>query len=105
MANIVKGEQYSVAFLLRANGSAVTPENINGVRIMLGDQMATYPDGALTYSSDDGTWRFPLTQETTYKIVGSEVSYQAQIKIADRIYSRKPQTIKVDDTMFRTEWV
>lgn len=104
MAKIVKGESYSVAFKLKNNGNILTAENVEGVRIMLGSQMATYPDGTLTYNSDDQTWRFPLSQGTTYAITGASVEYQTQIKVAGSVYSSEKREITVCETMFRKEW-
>ena len=104
MAEIVKGEAYSVAFTLKNNGIVITNESVQGVRIMLGNQMATYPDGTLTYCADDQTWRFPLSQGTTYALTGETVDYQSQIMIAGEIFSSKKRQIKVNDTMFRKEW-
>lgn len=104
MAEIIKGEAYSVAFSLKNNGTAVTPETVDGVRIALGNQTASWPDGSLTYSTDDQTWRFPLSQANSYAIVGNEVNYQAQLKIAGEVFSSRKRKITVYDTMFRREW-
>ena len=104
MAKIVKGESYSVAFRLKNTGSIITPDNVEGGRIMLGSQMATYPDGTLTYSAEDQTWRFPLSQGTTYAITGATVEYQSQIKVAGNVYSSEKRQITVCETMFRKEW-
>lgn len=102
---IIKGESYSVAFMLKDNGEPITPETVQGVRIALGNQIATYPDGNLTFSNEDNTWRFPMSQKNTLSIQGKVMDYQAQVKIGTEIFSCKMQKITMDETMFRKEWV
>ena len=102
---IIKGASYSVAFRLKDNGTLITPETVQGVRIALGNQIATYPDGSLTFNSEDNTWRFPMSQKNTLSIQGMEMDYQAQIKIGNEIFPSKQQKIKMEETMFRKEWV
>lgn len=104
MATIVKGEAYRVAFTLKDNGTPITPEMVQGVRIALGNQIATYPTGSLTYSAEDGEWLFPMTQKNSYSFMGCEVDYQAQVKIDGEIFSAKKRKIVVEETMFRKEW-
>lgn len=101
---IIKGAQYSVAFTIRNNGVLVTSETVDGVRIALGNQIATYPDGSLTFSAEDSTWRFPMTQANTYALNGTSVEYQVQIKIGDEIFPSETQSVKLSDTMFRERW-
>ena len=103
--NIVKGEAYRVAFRLTDNGTVILPNMVEGVRIILGNQMATYPDGNLTFSTDDNTWRFPMSQKNTLSINGQSISYQVQVMIDGEIFSSKEKKIAIDDTMFRKEWV
>lgn len=104
MAETIKGEAYSVAFRLKNNGNPISDQVVDGVRIALNNQVASWPDGTLTYSTDDQTWRFPMTQANSYAMVGGSADYQAQIKIAGEVYSAKMRKIKVDETMFRKEW-
>ena len=105
MANsIVKGEAYRVAFTLKDNGTTIVPSMVQGVRIALGNQLATYPDGNLTFSNEDNTWRFPMSQKNSMSVSGNEVEYQVQVKIDGEIFSSKKMKIKIDDSMFRKEW-
>lgn len=104
MAEIIQGEAYSVAFTLINDGVVVTDQTVDGVRIALGNQTATYPDGTLTYDDTDQTWRFPLTQQNSYSMSGKETDYQAQIRIGTNIYSTRKQKITVYDSMFRGKW-
>ena len=104
-SSIVKGESYSVAFALKNNGEPILPESVQGVRIALGNQVATYPDGNLTFNSEDNTWRFPMSQKNTLSIQGTVMDYQAQVKIGNDIFSGKMKKITMDETMFRKEWV
>lgn len=104
MATIVKGESYRVAFVLKDNGTVITPEMVDGVRIALNNQIAVYPTGNLTFDSTDNTWQFPMTQKNSYMIMGDKADYQVQIKIAGEVFSSKKRNVVVDETMFRKEW-
>lgn len=105
MATIVKGESYRVAFTLKDNGTVITPSMVQGVRIALGNQIATYPNGNLTFETEDNTWQFPMTQKNSYSMMGNETDYQVQVKIDGEIFSSKKMKVVVDETMFRKEWI
>lgn len=108
MAELIKGTQCSLAFTLKdtmqGGGTLITPDNVDGVRIALGNQVSSYPDGTLTYSTDDQTWRFPLTQANSYAFVGNTVNFQVEVKIGDDIFPSAIASIKVLESMFRTRW-
>lgn len=53
--NIHKGEQYAIPFAIKVGDDDVTPENVSGVRIQIGDLMCEYPDGQLQFDSEEGT--------------------------------------------------
>lgn len=105
MSTIVKGDAYSVAFTVKSDDVIVTPDMVQGLRIALGNQIAEYPNGNLTFSSDDNTWRFPMTQKNTLSIKGKIMNYQSQAKIAGEIYTSDEMDIEISETMFRKEWV
>ena len=104
MAGIIKGAQYSLPFTIKADGTIVTNETVQGVRIALGNQVASWPDGALRYSSSDKTWRFPLTQKASYALRGTTVKYQVEVLISGDIFPSKTREITVDESIFRKEW-
>ena len=104
---IVKGAQYSVAFVLKNknNGRPITSDDVDGVRIALGNQVATYPDGTLTYSTEDSTWLFPMTQTNTRALVGQTVDYQVEIRTGNDIFPSAKQSCKLKESMFRERWI
>lgn len=104
MAGLIKGAAYSMPFTLKNNGVILTDSEVDAVRISLNGQVASWPDGTLRYSAEDATWRFPLTQHTSYAINGKTVSYQVEVKIAGEIFPSRIQEIKVEDSIFRREW-
>ena len=106
MAKIVKGESFKVAFTVKDidNGVTITPEMVDGVRIALGSQIATYPDGSLTFSTEDNTWRFPMSQKNTLSAVGKTFDYQVQVKIGEDVFSTDITPVTLEETMFRKEW-
>ena len=103
---IIKGEAYSIAFDIvdEESGEPITDEMVDGIRIALGHQVEEYPEGNLTYSAEDGTWRFPMSQCNTYSILDSKISYQVQIKIDGEIFSSEKEETIIESTMFRKEW-
>lgn len=102
---IIKGAQYAIAFSLKnKNGQTITDENVDGVRIALGNQVATYPDGALTFSTDDNTWRFPLSQANTRALKGQITNYQVEVRTGDDIYPSDMQALEIKESMFRERW-
>ena len=103
---IIKGEQYAIPFDITDTdtGEPITDEDVDGVRIALGHQVETYPDGNLVYSQEDQQWLFPMSQCNTYSILESEVSYQVQVKIDGEIFSSDKVRTIIGETMFRKEW-
>jgi len=102
--DIIKGESYTVPFVIKNDGVPVTNNDVDGVRIRLGNQIAYYPDGTLEFNPEDSTWDFPMTQKNTYSIIGKTIDYQVQVKINGDIHSSKETKIKIEETMFKTEW-
>lgn len=102
--DIIKGESYRVAFVLRDGNYVLTPEDVDEVRIALGNQIANYPTGTLTFDTEEKTWQFPMTQKNTYSFIGTTVDYQVQVKINDEVFSSKKTPIKIHESMFRKEW-
>ena len=102
---IIQGAQYAIAFTIKTkNGQTITDENVDGVRIALGNQVATYPDGALTYSAEDGAWLFPMTQTNSRALKGQTTGYQCEIRINDEIFPSPIQAVEIKDSMFRERW-
>lgn len=101
---IIKGESYSIPVVVKSDGQIVTDNMVQGIRIALGSQVATFPDGNLEYNAEEEAWMFPLTQRNAYTMSGSEVDYQVQVKINNEIFSSRIRKVKVYDTMFRKEW-
>lgn len=102
--DIIKGEAYRVSFTLRDGDYILTDEDVDEVRIALGNQIVRYPVGTLEYDAEEKTWYFPMTQKNTYSIIGTTMEYQAQVKISGEIFSSKKKSIKMEASMFRKEW-
>lgn len=102
--DIIKGESYKVPFVVKDNGNIVTSNDVDGVRIRLGNQIAYYPDGILEYNPEAQTWDFPMSQKNTYSIIGKTINYQVQVKINGEVHSSVETEIKIKESMFKTEW-
>ena len=65
--HIIQGDQYAIPFPVYLGQELVTPDNVEGVRIQLGDTLKEWPDdnGDLTYDGDRGVWCWPVTEEQT----------------------------------------
>ena len=101
---IIKGESYKIPFVLKNDGEPVTNNDVDGVRIRLGNQVAYYPDGILEYNPESATWDFPMSQKNTYSIIGKTINYQVQVKINGDVHSSDETAIKIKESMFKTEW-
>ena len=100
--NVIKGEAYKIAIVIKNGTELITPNNCDGIRVAFANQIETYPDGDITYSN--GEWLFPLSQDMSYRIKGTESTYQVQVKIGTDVFSSTKQKVRVDETMFREVW-
>ena len=62
---MVQGDAYSIDVTVKNQGVALAVDNVEQVEITLLNLTRSYP-GDVTYS--DGKFRFPITQEETFKL-------------------------------------
>lgn len=101
---IRQGDQYMIPMTVSNNGTIMTPDIVDGMRIMIGKYMEVYPGGELDFDSDTDKWLFPLTEKMSYALKSGTVTAQAQFKIADSVIGTEKIEIAVEDTAFPHEW-
>lgn len=75
---MMQGDSYSLDIeILSADGSVVTDADVSNVEITIGHLRKTYADGLVRYV--DGVWKFPMTQEETFKYMPSLVRGQVRV--------------------------
>lgn len=107
-ATIRQGDQYMLPLVLWQGDTLIEGQDVEAMRVAIGDYTAYYPNGDLTYSPDDGAWLFPLTEEMTYAMQG-EVSIQAQATFANGsdtvCISTQNVRVKIGDSTLQGEWI
>lgn len=101
---IRQGDQYKIPMTVSSNGTIITAENADAMRIMLGRFMAVYPDGELTFDEDTDKWMFPLTSSMSNALKSGDVYAQAQYRIGESIMTTEKAKITVEETAFPQEW-
>ena len=75
---MMQGDSYSLDIeVLTADGTVVTDADVSNVEITIGHLRKTYADGIVRY--DSGVWKFPMTQEETFKDLPSLVRGQVRL--------------------------
>ena len=75
---MMQGDSYSLAIeILKADGTLLTDADVSNVEITIGHLRKTYADGIVRY--DSGVWKFPMTQEETFKYLPSLVRGQVRL--------------------------
>ena len=75
---MMQGDSYSLDIeILSADDSVVTDADVSNVEITIGHLRKTYADGVVRY--EDGVWKFPMTQEETFKYLPSLVRGQVRV--------------------------
>ena len=70
-----QGDQYLIPITVTLGSVPVTSENVQGVKVQIGDVAKTWP-GEITY--DDGTFYYPITQSESLAI-GHVAPFQVQL--------------------------
>lgn len=77
---MMQGDSYSLDIeILTADGSVVTDADVSNVEITIGHLRKTYVDGAVRYDSSTGSWKFPMTQEETFRYLPARVRGQVRV--------------------------
>ena len=92
----MQGDSYSLAIeILNAYGTPVTDADVSNVEITIGNLRKSMKDGTVVYSSGDGVWKFPLSQEETFRYLPSRV--KGQVRLVWK--NGEVEGIKLDDIL------
>lgn len=93
---MMQGDSYSLAIeILNAYGTPVTDADVSNVEITIGNLRKSMKDGTVVYSSGDGVWKFPLSQEETFRYLPSRV--KGQVRLVWK--NGEVEGIKLDDIL------
>lgn len=77
---MMQGDSYGLPIeIKKSNGTALTPEDVSDVEIVIGHLIKTHKRKEITFDADSGMWVFPLTQEETFSLPAMRVKGQARI--------------------------
>ena len=102
--NIHRGEQFAVPFEIFIDEDSVTPENVDGLRVQLGDRLCEWPDGELEYDDDSGAWLYPLTEQQSLALCPGHRSAQVAVLIGDDIFESDVVGVRVSDSIIQRRW-
>ena len=101
---IYQGDQYAIPFSIKLNGTDVTPELVEDVRIQVADQLLSSASGGITFNSETGVWDFPVDEEMTRALSTGAVQYQVGLKIDGVIRYSPTLSLNVGKSIIRAGW-
>lgn len=101
-----QGDQYSIVITINSGDEPLTPEDVEGIRIKIGEMERRYPEGTLTYNDQEGAWLFPVTQAETLRMTGMQ---RAQVQVnfggtPPQIIGSAVVQVDMDGSVIRKEW-
>lgn len=77
---MMQGDSYGLRIdILKADGTAVTADDVTDVEITIGDLSKKYSDKEIAFDTDSGKWIFPLSQEETFRFPAARVRGQVRV--------------------------
>ena len=106
MSDIIihQGEQILIPFEIKLNGDAVTPADVDGIKIKVINRTCKYPDGDLIWNDEDDTWDYPLTQEQSFDLSARPSEAQISIKIGSSIIPSDVFSVDVRNSIIKELW-
>lgn len=101
---IHKGEQFVVPVEVEVNGQNVSPDDVDGIRIQIGDRLCEWPDGELDYDMEEETWLYPLTEAQTMSMYAGQRKAQIAVMIGDAILETDVFGIDVKESIIKKRW-
>lgn len=103
IAVIHQGDQYYLPFQVENDSNPITPNDVDDVRIKIGNVVKVYSKGGLLYEYENDTWLFPIFQKNSLNWQGP-MECQLQFKQGDNVITSNKYTILVDSSMFKDEF-
>lgn len=102
---IHQGEQYKMAFDVFLDDVKATPEDIDGLRIKIGDRLLEYPDGELEFDLEMNRWLYPLTSYQTRTLRSETAETQVAARISSDIVMTDVFELDVRKSIIKEPWV
>lgn len=99
-----QGDQYVIPVEIKNATAVITPDDVDDVRIQIGDELRQYSDGGLTFDAENKKWLFHITEEKTRTFTCS-VNMQVGILVGTDIVYSSVQKIKLERSIIRKDWV
>ena len=99
-----QGDQYVIPIESKNATTVITPDDVDDVRIQIGDELRQYSDGGLTFDAENKKWLFHITEEKTRTFTAS-VNMQVGILVGTDIIYSSVQKIKLERSIIRKDWV
>ena len=99
-----QGDQYVIPVEIKNATGVITPDDVDDVRIQIGDELRQYSDGGLTFDAENKKWLFYITEEKTRTFTGS-INMQVGILVGTDIVYSSVQKIKLERSIIRKDWV
>lgn len=101
---IHKGEQFILPFEVKIGEDLATPENIDGLRIKVVDKLCEWPDGELSFDSENNMWEYPLTEAQSLMFMSGPRKAQVAVMLGDVILKSDVFTLDVKDSIIMERW-
>lgn len=101
---IYKGEQFTIPFNITNDGVAVTPEDVDAVRIKIGNKLCEWPNGDLEYDSENELWLYPMTENESFGFSSGLEKVQIAIKIGNDFLKTDVFKISIRDSIITERW-
>lgn len=98
-----QGDQYGIAVKTYAGDSLLTPSDVDGMKIKIGEFVQKYPGGELTYDDEEEAWVFHLSQQQSLTL-GTRTKMQFQYKVGASIQTSDTMDVLVKPSIIKDEW-
>ena len=99
-----QGDQYVIPIEIKNATGVITPDDVDDVRIQIGDERRQYSDGRLTFDAENKQWLFQKKKKKTRTFTAS-VNMQVGILVGTDIVYSSVQKIKLERSIIRKDWV
>ena len=99
-----QGDQYLIPFAITVDGEAVTPDNVDGVRIQVDKTLHQWPEGELEYDSETEAWMFPLTEQESLVMLAGKCPAEVAVLRGQDIRKGDTFELNVKRSIIRKRW-
>lgn len=101
---IHKGEQFAIPFEVKIGDDTATPENIDGLRIKVFGRLQEWPNGDLTFDSEENMWLYSLAEDQTRGILDGPKPAQVAVKLGENILKTDVFELEVKNSIIMEPW-